>query len=71
MSESADARQWDIRLPTAATPLYPSHLRQPPSWAEFMREIDTEWQRYMRDHDAPEHRLATKLHTRFNLDGLD
>lgn len=68
MSEHTEARPWDIRLAEAATPLHPSHLRQPPSWVEFMREIDAEWRRYMREHDAPEHRLATKLATRFRFD---
>ena len=67
MSESVDAKQWDVRLPDAKAPLHPSHLRQPPSWIAFMREMDAEWQRYMRDHDAPEHRLATKLQTRFKI----
>ncbi len=68
MSESAEADVWNILLPDARDSLSPSHLRQPPSWIEFMREMDAEWQRYMRDHDAPEDRLATKLHTRFKLD---
>ncbi len=45
MSESAEAELWNIRLPDAKDSLYPSHLRQPPSWTEFMREMDTEWQR--------------------------
>lgn len=68
MSERADEKQWDVRLPDAKGLLYPSHLRQPPSWAEFMREMDAEWQRFMRDHDTPEDRLATKLHRRFKID---
>jgi hypothetical protein len=58
----------DIRLPEPETPLHASHLRQPPSWVEFMREIDGEWRRYMEHYDAPEQRLATKLHTRFTID---
>ena len=68
MSENVNENQWDIRLREAADSLYPSHLRQPPSWTEFMREMDAEWQRYMRDHDAPEDRLATKLYQRFRID---
>jgi hypothetical protein len=68
MSAGADAEQWDIRLPDARTPLHPSHLRQPPSWARFMQAIDAEWRRYMRDHDTPEDRLATKLHKRFKIE---
>jgi hypothetical protein len=67
MSENA-GNQWDIRLREAEDSLYPSHLRQPPSWSEFMHEMDAEWQRYMRDHDAPEDRLATKLYERFRID---
>ncbi len=67
MSESAGGTPWDIRLPDAKGLLFPSHLRQAPTWAECMREMDAQWQRYMRDHDAPEDRLATKLHTRFRI----
>lgn len=66
MSER-DGDRWNLRLQEADVRLWPSHLRQPPSWIEFMREIDGQWQRYMREHDSPEQRLATKLHTRFSF----
>jgi len=33
-----------------------------------MREIDAEWQRYMKETDTPKQRLATKLKERFSLD---
>ena len=33
-----------------------------------MREIDTEWQRYMRESDTLEQRLATKVEERFKMD---
>ena len=69
MSENADKDHWDIRLREAEGPLYPSHLRQPPSWIEFMREMDAEWQRYMKEHDSPEDRLATKVYERFRMNG--
>lgn len=68
MNRSTRTIAADIRLPEPETPLHASHLRQPPSWAEFMREIDAEWRRYMEHHDTPEQRLATKLHTRFTID---
>lgn len=66
MSEENGDR-WNLRLHEAEARLWPSHLRQPPTWIEFMREIDAQWQDYMREHDRPEDRLATKLHTRFAL----
>ncbi len=59
---------FDLRLREASEPLHRSHLRQPPTWIEFMQEIAPQWQRYMREHDTPEHRLATKLHRRFTFD---
>ncbi|HEX4666372.1 MAG TPA: hypothetical protein VH207_07215 [Chthoniobacterales bacterium] len=46
----------------------PSHLRQAPSWAEFMDEIEHEWLHYMRHHDSPERRLREKNPERFRLD---
>ena len=66
MSEQDDD-VWNLRLQEGDVRLWPSHLRQPPTWIEFMREIDAQWQRYMREHDSPEQRLATKLHTRFTF----
>lgn len=66
MSED-DSR--NLRLHEAETPLWPSHLRQPPTWFEFMREIDAQWQHYMREHDSPEERLTSKVRTRFTLTG--
>lgn len=68
MNKSGKTSTANIRLPEPETRLHASHLRQPPSWAEFMREIDAEWRRYMENHDTPEQRLATKLHTRFTFD---
>jgi hypothetical protein len=67
MSENADENQWNIRLREAEGSLYPSHLRQPPSWTEWMREMEGKWQLYMRNHDAPEQRLATKVYQRFKI----
>ncbi len=67
MSETAETGPWDLRLREATSPLYPSHLRQPPSWIAFMREIDAEWQRQMRENDAPERRLRGKNPERFRL----
>jgi hypothetical protein len=32
-----------------------------------MREINAQWETYMREHDDPAQRLATKLHTRFRF----
>lgn len=66
MSEE-ETSAWNLRIKEAEEPLWPSHLRQPPTWVEFMREIDGQWQRYMREHDAPEQRLATKVDRRFTL----
>ncbi len=68
MSEQTEAEAWNIRVAEAGTPLHPSHLRQPPSWVAFLREIDGQWRRYMLEHDSPEERLATKVQTRFRLD---
>ena len=68
MSETTETGPWDLRLREATASLYPSHLRQPPSWIAFMREIDAEWQRYMKETDTPKQRLATKLQERFSLD---
>ncbi len=67
MSKKVESKPWDIRVREAEAPLYPSHLRHAPTWIEFMREMDAEWQRYMRDHDDPAERLATKLRTRFTF----
>ena len=33
-----------------------------------MREIDGYWRHYMREHDRPESRLATKIDERFQID---
>lgn len=66
MSEE-DKSGWSLRVREPDAALYPSHLRQPPTWIAFMREIDAQWQRYMREHDDPEQRLATKLPTRFTF----
>ena len=68
MSETTGTDPWDLRLREAASSLSPSHLRQPPSWIAFLREIDAEWQRYMRESDTPEQRLATKVEERFSFD---
>ncbi len=68
MNGGPDSNQWDIRLPDANAPLRRSHLRQAPKWANFMHEIDAEWRRFMREHDRPEDRLATKLPNRFQID---
>ncbi len=57
-----------VRLREPEGRLWPSHLRQPPTWIEFMREIDAQWRRYMSEHDSPEERLATKMERRFTLD---
>ena len=59
---------FDLSVRDPEDPLYPSHLRQPPTWMEFMREIAAQWESYMREHDTPEQRLATKVHTRFTLE---
>lgn len=67
MSNNSGSLDGDMRIPEAATALLPSHLRQPPSWAEFMREIDAEWRRYMQEHDSPEQRLAEKNLQPFRL----
>lgn len=67
MSETTETGPWDLRLQEATSSLYPSHLRQPPSWVAFMREIDAEWRRYMREHDSPERRLREKNPDRFRL----
>jgi len=68
MSEKTEGGPWDLRLREPASDLYPSHLRQAPSWAEFMREIDAEWQRHMRENDSPERRLLEKNPERFKLE---
>ena len=68
MSETTGTDPWDLRLPEATSSLSPSHLRQPPTWIAFLREIDAEWQRYMRESDTPEQRLATKVEERFSFD---
>ena len=47
----------NARTPAGVTitdALWPSHLRQPPSWIAFMREMDADWRRYMREHDSPD-----------------
>ncbi len=54
MSETTETDPWDLRLREATSALYPSHLRQPPTWIAFMREMDAEWQRYMKEVDTPE-----------------
>ncbi len=64
---SEDVNTFDLRLREASEPLHRSHLRQPPTWIEFMREIAPQWQRYMREHDTPEQRLATKLSPSLHL----
>jgi hypothetical protein len=58
---------WDIRLPEPDAPLFRSHLRQPPTWQQFLRETQEPWARYMREHDSPEERLAAKHPARFVL----
>ena len=58
---------WNINLPEPGTALERSHLRQPPAWVDFLEEIEQEWVRYMRDHDAPQRRLETKIPNRFVL----
>jgi hypothetical protein len=68
MSERTEADPWGLRLPEPTSSLYPSHLRQPPSWIAFMREIDAEWRRHMREEDDPERRLRDKNPERFRLD---
>ena len=68
MTETTETGPWDLRLREPTSPLSPSHLRQPLSWIVFMREIDSEWQRYMRESDSPEQRLATKIEERFCFD---
>lgn len=68
MSETTETGPWDLRLREATSSLYPSHLRQPPSWIAFVREMEGEWQRYMRETDTPEQRLATKIEERFCID---
>ncbi len=67
MNHKGESVDDDIRFPEVSTALLPSHLRQPPSWAAFMREIDDEWRRYMLEHDSPEQRLAEKSLEPFRL----
>ena len=57
----------DIRFPSGQNILSRSHLRQAPSWSEFMTEIEAEWRRYMREHDSPEERLRSKNPEPFRL----
>ncbi len=66
MSRETDV--WEIDLPHPDAPLQAGHLRQSTTWAEFMREIDGYWRRYMHEHDRPESRLATKIDQRFRID---
>ena len=63
----ASTNEWDVKFPDGKGALQPSHLRQPPTWAALMREIDADWRRYMQEHDRPDQRLATKLRNRFRL----
>ena len=58
---------WNIRIPEPTAGLSVSHLRHPPSWAQFLSEIEDEWGRFMRNHDSPQQRLATKISARFVL----
>lgn len=59
--------KWGLDLPEATEKLRRSHLRKPPTWTEFMDEIEQEWQEYMRKHDSPELRLRSKNPVRFTL----
>lgn len=67
MSEE-DTKAWSVRMREPEEPLWSSHLRQPPTWIEFMREIDAQWRRFMREQDSPEQRLKTKIQQRFSFD---
>lgn len=68
MNDKEEAAEWVIHVPKAKAALQPSHLRQPPSWVAYMRELDADWRRYMCEHDAPADRLASKVDQRFRLD---
>jgi hypothetical protein len=43
-----------LRIRETERPLKLSHLRQPTLCTAFMGEIESEWRRYMREHDSPE-----------------
>jgi hypothetical protein len=67
VSDRRESSAWELRLREATDALWPSHLRQPPSWIAFMREMDADWRRYMREHDSPEQRLRDKNPEPFRL----
>ncbi len=67
MSGTTENNPWELGLREATDTLGPSHLRQPPSWIAFMREMDADWRRYMREHDSPEQRLRDKNPDAFRL----
>ena len=58
---------WDIRLPAPVTALQGSHLRQPPTWIQYLSESEAAWTDHMRNHDSPEQRWRDKNTKRFRL----
>ena len=58
---------WELNLPVPSDPLKASHLRQPPTWAEFMIEMEPHLRYFMLHYDSPADRLATKPGRRFQL----
>lgn len=55
----------DLHFPNPETPLF-DH-RASISWLEYMDETEAFLLFHLKNHDTPESRLATKIHSRFYL----
>jgi len=58
----------DLNLPSPGAPLAPSHRIGTILWADYMDEIAPILQRFLKEHDRPEERLARKIPERFVLE---